>query len=170
MKQQSRKMAVCGMTAALGVVIMLLGAVLGLGMYLSPMLVGLCLIPIGKEWGVKYHLMLWAVIGLLSLILVSNVEQNLMFIGLFGWYPALRPKLQNLPRTLRLCVKLLIFNVIVISLEVLIMTVLVPETMGTVFTVVLLVMGNITFVLYDFAIPRFEIITRKYLKKIFPKR
>ena len=167
MKQQSRRMAVCGMTAALGVVLMVLGAILELGMYVCPMFVGLCLIPIGKEWGIKYHLMLWAAIGLLCLMLVSNLEQNLMFIGFFGWYPALRPRLQHLPSLPRLIVKLLLFNCIVIAIEALIMLVLVPEVMGAVFTLILLALGNVTFLLYDFAIPRFEWLAKKHLKKIF---
>ena len=167
MKQQSRRMAVCGMTAALGVVLMVLGAILELGMYVCPMFVGLCLIPIGKEWGTKSHLILWAAIGLLCLMLVSNLEQNLMFIGLFGWYPALRPRLQRLPPLLRLVVKLALFNAIVIAIEALLILVLVPEAMGAVFTAVLLILGNVTFLLYDFAIPRFEWLARKHLKKIF---
>lgn len=167
MKQQSRRMAVCGMTAALGVVLMVLGALLELGMYVCPMFVGLCLIPIGKEWGIKYHLMLWAAIGLLCLMLVSNLEQNLMFIGLFGWYPALRPRLQRLPSLPRLLMKLALFNAIVVAIEALLILVLVPEAMGTVFTVILLVLGNVTFLLYDFAIPRFEWLANKHLKKLF---
>lgn len=167
MKKQSKKIAVCGVMAALGVVIMLLGNVLGLGMYLSPMLVGLCLIPVGQKWGTKYQILLWIAIGLLSLVLVSNPEQDLMFIGLFGWYPALRPKLQTLPPIPRMMVKLLIFNVVVVTLEALLMLVLVPESMGTALTVVLLVLGNVTFLAYDFVIPRFVTLTRKYWKAVF---
>ena len=167
MKQQSRRMAVCGMTVALGVVLMVLGAILELGMYVCPMFVGLFLIPIGNKWGVKYHLLLWAAISLLCLMLVSNLEQNLMFLCLFGWYPALRPRLQRLPRLPRLLVKLALFNAIVIAIEALLILVLVPEAMGTALTVILLALGNVTFLLYDFAIPRFEWLANKHLKKIF---
>ena len=167
MKQQSRRMAVCGMTVALGVVLMVLGAILELGMYVCPMFVGLFLIPIGNKWGVKYHLLLWAAISLLCLMLVSNLEQNLMFLCLFGWYPALRPRLQRLPRLPRLLVKLALFNAIVIAIETLLILVLVPEAMGTALTVILLALGNVTFLLYDFAIPRFAWLADKHLKKIF---
>lgn len=166
MKKQSKRIAVCGVTAALGVVIMLLGNVLGLGMYLAPMLVGLSLAAIGKEWGSKYQLLLWLAIGLLSLIIVSNLEQNLMFICLFGWYPILRPKLQLLPPLLRILLKLLIFNVIVISLEAFLLLILVPESLETEILILLLILGNVTFFVYDLAVPRFEILAMKYWKKI----
>lgn len=167
MKHQSRKMALCSMTAALGVVVLLLGSVLGLGMYVGPLLVGMCLIPIGKEYGTKYQLMLWIVISILSFILVPNPEENLMFAGLFGWYPALYPKLEKLPRIPRLIVKLLLFNVIVISLEALVILVLVPEILDGPMIAMLLLMGNVMFLLYDRVIPNFDLIAKRYLKKLF---
>ena len=167
MKHQSRKMALCSMTAALGVVVLLLGSVLGLGMYVAPLLVGMCLIPIGKEYGTKYQLMLWIVISILSFILVPNPEENLMFAGLFGWYPALYPKLEKLPRIPRLIVKLLLFNVIVISLEALVILVLVPEILDGPMIAMLLLMGNVMFLLYDRVIPNFDLIAKRYLKKLF---
>lgn len=169
MKTLSKRISVCSMMAAVGVVVMLLGAVLGLGMYVCPVIVGLCLIPIGRDYGTKYQIMLWIVISILSFILVPNPEENLMFAGLFGWYPALWPKLQKLPKLLRLLLKLLLFNVIVIAIEALVMLVLVPEIMGTAMLLVLLVLGNIVFLLYDKLIPRFDIIARRYLKKAFHK-
>ena len=147
MKTQSRRMAVCGVSAALGVVLMLLGNVLGLGMYLVPMIVGVFLIPIGKTWGIKYHVLLWIAIGILSLLLVSNPEQNLVFIGLFGWYPILRPVLQKLPLSLRVILKILVFNVIIVELEALVMLVLLPESMNAGMLILLLLVGNVTFLL-----------------------
>lgn len=156
MRQQALKAAACGVTTALCVVLMLLGTILGLGMYLSPILAGFCLIPIGKKWGAKHQLLVWIAVSLLCLMLVPDAEQNLMFIGLFGWYPALRPKLQRLPPALRILAKVLLFNIIVIALEALITLVLVPEHLGPVFAAALLALGNLVFILYDAAIPRFE--------------
>ena len=53
MKTKARMLAVCSMMCALGVVILLLGAVLDLGMYLCPILVGLLTVPLGKKYGLK---------------------------------------------------------------------------------------------------------------------
>lgn len=166
MKKQSKQIAVCGITTALGVVLMFLGNTLGLGMYLVPMLISMFLAPIGRAWGKKFQILLWLAIGLLSLILVPAPEQNLMFLGLFGWYPILRPTLQTLSNILRIAVKFLIFNFVVILLEALVILVLVPEVLGTTLTILLLVLGNITFFVYDIAIPRFESLTEKHLKNI----
>ncbi|MBR3705253.1 MAG: hypothetical protein IKM11_07195 [Oscillospiraceae bacterium] len=167
MSKVSRRLAICSVTAALGVVLMLLGAVLGLGTYMAPMFVGWCLIPIGKEYGVKYQTMLWIVISLLSALFVANIEQNLMFIFLFGWYPIVRPKIQRLSRIFRFIVKLLLFNAVVISVEAAIITFFIPEAMEVWMAIVLIVLGNATFFFYDFAFPVFELLADLYLKKLF---
>ena len=167
MKRQSKRLAMCAMTAALGVVLMLLGTFLGLGIYMAPMFVGWCLIPIGKEYGVRYQIMLWIVISLLCAIFVTDIEQNLMFAFLFGWYPIARTKLQKLQKFPRIFTKLLLFNGIVIALEAVVITLLVPEAMEALMAILLIVLGNITFFLYDRAFPVFEFLSDRYRKKLF---
>ena len=166
LKKQSKQIAVCGITVALGVIFMLLGSVLGLGMYLVPMLIGMFLTVIGRTYGKKFQILLWLAISLLSFILVASPEQNLMFLGLFGWYPIMRSTLQKLSTVLRVAAKFLIFNFVVIGLECLLILVLFPEALGTTLTILLLILGNITFFVYDLAIPRFEYLAAKHLKKI----
>lgn len=169
MRDQSRRMAVCSVAAALGVVVLLLGAVLELGIYVCPMVVGLCLIPIGRRFGVKYQLLLWIVISFLSFLLVPNPEENLVFAGLFGWYPALQPRMQKLPKILRALLKLLLFNAVVIALETLVLYVLVPEAIDSAMLVLLLLLGNVMFVMYDRVIGRFDVIEEN-LKKRFSRK
>lgn len=168
--KQSKTIAMCGVMAALSVIVMLLGAALGLGMYLSPMIAGICLIPVGGKYGKKYHVILWLAVSLLSFMLVPNMEENLMFLCLFGCYPIIRPYFQKLPSILKTAVKLLYFNVVFIGLEVLILTVLVPETIGTIMMIILIVLGNLTFVCYDFVLPHMERLLAKYLGKIMNAR
>ena len=165
MNKQTKGLAVCSVMAALGVVILLLGAALGLGTYVCPVIVGMSLIPVGREYGTSRQLMLWGVISVLSVLLVPDPEETLMFAGLFGWYPALRPRLQPLPPVLRIAAKLLLFNVVIVALEALVMMVLVPEVMSTPMMIALLLLGNVTFLLYDRAIPLFDVIVKKYRKR-----
>jgi len=158
----AKTMAVCAMTAALSVVLMIIGGVLGLGMYASPMIAGLCLLPVGRICGRKYQWMVWAAVSVLSLLVVPEAEQNLMYIALFGLYPLLYPGFQRLKGRIRLLCKLAYFNVTVLAVEALVMMVLAPEAMSVLLAVVLLVMGNIVFVCYDFLLPRAEGIFRRF--------
>lgn len=146
------------MMAALCVVLMVLGAVLELGMYACPLFAGLCFIPIGQKYGRKYHFTLFVASSILCFLMVPNMEENLMFAGLFGWYPIVRPMLQKFPMVIRWICKLAIFNIVVIAIEWLVMTILVPEAIGGVLLWVLLILGNITFLAYDFMIPRVEVL------------
>lgn len=164
MRNKSRRMAVCSMSCALCVVLMWLGAVLDLGMYAAPLFAGLFLIPIGIKYGSRYQLTVWVASSLLSLILISNMEQNLLYFGLFGWYPVLRPKLQRLPGPVRLAVKLAVFNLIVIAIEALVVLLLVPEELAGWMVAVLLVMANLTFIAYDFLIPRMTLLMGRFVK------
>ena len=162
----SKRIAVCGMTAALSVVVMIIGGVLGLGMYASPMIAGICLTPIDRKYGARYQWTLWAAVSLLSFILVPNAEQNLMYLCFFGLYPIVQPLFEKLPRKLGWVCKLLYFNVTVIAVEALVMLVLVPEVMGTAMLIVLLLMGNVIFVCYDFLLPRSDLLFRKYFGRL----
>ena len=165
MRSGTRAMAVCAMTAALSVVVMLLGAVLELGMYAAPLFAGLFFIPVGWRFGRKYHVMLYVVSSVLCFLLVPNVEENLMLAGLFGWYPIVRPWLQKLPKFLRLPLKLLVFNAAVIAVEALVLLVLVPESLGSVLLWIMLALGNVTFLLYDILIPRMTVLLDNVLKR-----
>ena len=105
----SRRMAVCGVAAALCVVLMVLGSALGVMTYVCPMLAGLVVGAVREELGLRDALTLWAAAGLLGLLLVPELEMAALFAGLFGWYSALRPALEGLPRWRRRLVKSALF-------------------------------------------------------------
>ena len=117
----------------------------------------------GSLLGKKYHITLWLAVFALSFLLVPDIEQSLMFLCLFGCYPVLRPLFERLPRIPRLLCKLLFFNAVAIALEALVMLLLVPETMQTPLLLLLLVLGNVVFVLYDVLIPRIAYLLNKRL-------
>ena len=154
MRTSAKRIALCAMMSALGVVLMVLGAALELGVYACPLLVGLCFVPIGKKFGIRYHIIVYAVTGILCLILVPNIEENLVFAAFFGWYPMVRPVLEKLPKIFSWVLKFLIFNAVIVAVEWLVITVFAPEAMPNVLLWTLLLLGNITFFVYDLAIPK----------------
>lgn len=163
--KHTRPMALGAIIAALSIVLMLLGAVLELGTYAAPMLCGLLLIPLGNQWGIKYQTACYIAVSLLSFLLIPNAEQNLIYAGLFGWYPIARPALQKLPPLLRLLAKAVIFNVVILAVEALVLLVLAPEAMTNGMIAILLILANITFLAYDLVIPKAELLTARILNK-----
>lgn len=164
---QTRKIALCGMMSALSVVIMAIGALLGIGIYAAPMLAGLLLLPLGITLGRKEQLLVWISASLLCLMLIGDWEQNLMYLCLFGLYPILYPLFQKLPKGLRLMAKLAFFNLVTVAAEALVLLVLVPEPLNAGMILALLAVGNLTFLLYDWLIPLYALILHKHLNRIF---
>lgn len=162
---QSKVIAHCGMMTALSVVLMILGHVLGLGLYISPLLAGLCLMPIGQKFGPKYQWLVWGAASLLSFILVSEMEQNLMYLTIFGLYPILQPMFERLPRQLILPCKLLYFNAVFIAVEALVIFLIVPEIMPSWMFILLVALGNVVFLLYDRILPRAHLLLHRYFGK-----
>ncbi|MBR6786669.1 MAG: hypothetical protein IKM26_01935 [Clostridia bacterium] len=162
----SKRIAECGMICALCVVIMIVGAWIGIGLYASPMFAGLFLIPLGRKYGRKYHLALWLAVSIISIILVPEIEQNLMFLCFFGCYPILQPYFHRIEKKpLRALGKLLYFNILIFAVEMLVMYVLVPEAMHWAMLAAFMVLFNLTFICFDFIIPRFELLLKRYVGK-----
>ena len=163
----AKRVAVCGMMIAANVVIMILGAAIGIGIYMAPMLAGLLPLPIGNSLGNTYQVLCYVSVSIISALLVPDPEAVLMFAGFMGWYPIVRPRLQRLPKFPRILLKLILFNCIMIGIEALLMLVLVPEIEASWYLILLLGMGNLVFLLYDNLIPRFLQLLHHYLGRLF---
>ncbi|MBQ3762327.1 MAG: hypothetical protein II875_10025 [Clostridia bacterium] len=153
MTRPSRGIALGGVFTALSVVILWLGAVSGLGTYASPMLSGIALIPVGRALGRKYHVLCFIASGALCMLLSADWEMNLLFVFLLGWYPIVRPKLQTLRKPMRILAKAALFNVCAAAAEALTLLVIAPEAVGFWMAAALWLLGNVTLILYDFALP-----------------
>ena len=154
--KHARGIAISGVFTALAIGLMWIGALSGVGTYAVPLLAGIALIPVGQALGKKYHLLSFAAVSLLSFLLSADWEQNLMFAGLMGWYPILRPALERLKKPLRILLKLAIFNVMAVAVELLVTLVFVPTAEALWLLVALLLIGNVAFLIYDAALPKFE--------------
>lgn len=106
----------------------------------------------------------------LSFMLVPDIEQNLLFLCMFGCYPILRSFFHKLPKALCLLSKFLYFNIVVIALEALVMLFFVPEAMEAPLLLLLLLLGNVTFFCYDLLLPRVQLLLDRRLGRFLPPR
>lgn len=99
----------CGMMAALGAVLMLLGGVLAVFTYAAPLLASVCLIPVLREFGKKSAWLCWLATAVICVLLCPDKELA-FFYTVFGYYPVLRGVLQRIrSKPLRIAVKLAYF-------------------------------------------------------------
>ena len=73
-RNESRRVALCGVLCALGIALLLLGSVLQIGTYAAPMLACFLLVPVGEEYGPKYMLLLYLATAVLSVLLLPDQE------------------------------------------------------------------------------------------------
>lgn len=149
----AKNMALCGVTAALAVVIMCLGGIIPVATYICPMLCALLLslvVPIaGKRLGWVWY----AVVSILALLLGPDKEAAGVFLFL-GYYPIIKPWLDQ--RKLSFLWKLVLFNIAILILYGLLIWVFGLEgvvedfkTAGMVLTIATLILGNVCLFLLD---------------------
>ena len=160
---KAKPIALGGVLAALAVTVMLLGGLIPVGTYVAPMLAALPLIVLLRELPTPLCVGWYAVTALLSVLLCPEKETAFVFVFL-GWYPILRPRLEKLPTVLRLGLKLLIFNLAIAALYGLLIFVfqldaLVQEARetGKLLLAVMLLLGNLCFLLFDLLLKRLSL-------------
>ena len=97
--------------AAAGTAVMLLGALVPVFTYCSPLLASLFLLPVIDVCGKRNALLVWAVPSVLVLLIGADKEAAFFYL-FFGWYPVAKDALDRIgPKALRFLLKLLLFSV-----------------------------------------------------------
>lgn len=165
MKQmrQSSKTAVCAMVAALSVVVMML-TVIPVLTYTAPAFAGLLLIIIVIEIDKKWAVGVYAAVSALGLLIATDKEAAVMYLVFFGYYPIIKAILESkLPRWAEIVIKFLLFNVAMVGCYFILIKVFgMPmddmNELGKYGPLILLAMGNVVFLLYDFALTKLVIV------------
>ena len=172
MREQSRKVALCGVLCGLAVVVLLLGGLFSLAVYCAPLLAMAVLLPVLEEYGPGTAGAAYGAVAILALLLVPDRETALVYV-FFGWYPILRPRIAALPSLpVRLVCRLgvcglsmfLLYGVTIRLLGLIAVT---EELGGGWLTAALAVMGCAVFLLLDLALGRLTVLWRRKLRRRF---
>lgn len=171
-QEQSRRMALGGLMAALSVVILLLGGVVPLATFACPILAMVCLLPVLREYGPRLALVLYAAVAVLALLLAADKELALFYVFL-GYYPVAKPRLDQLSSPLlRLLCKCGLFTGSTTAMYLLILYLFRLEAVAAEFAgysagfvALLLLLGNLTFLVLDRALERLAFLYDRVLRK-----
>ncbi len=158
--KKSAQVALGGLASALCLLFMFMTGMIPFATYVLPAAAGVVLVAVVCENGNKTALLVYIAVSLLSIFIVPDREAAFMFIFFFGYYPIIKEKLDTIPfPPLRFIVKMVIFNVAIIAGYFFIIYALgIPDILtdfgdfGRYSVYVLLGLGNITFIVYDFAL------------------
>lgn len=170
MMKQTMKVAYGGMLTALSVALMFLTGLVPFATYALPAIAGILLISAVMELGTGWAIGIYIAVGLLSIIIAPDKEAAVMYITLFGYYPILKKYLEKIKlRFIEWIGKLSLFNatVIVSGLFVFFVIGIEEDIMAKGWYIpVLLILGNIMFILYDISLSR---LISFYFFRIAPK-
>lgn len=172
MREQSRKVALCGVLCGLAVVVLLLGGLFSLAVYCAPLLAMAVLLPVLEEYGPGTAGAAYGAVAILALLLVPDRETALVYV-FFGWYPILRPRIAALPSLpVRLVCRLGVcglsmFLLYGVTIRLLGLTAVTEELGGGWLTAALAVMGCALFLLLDLALGRLTVLWRRKLRRRF---
>lgn len=168
--KKSSKIALCGVLSAMSVMLMLFSYFPYLTLAI-PAVAGLVFVILVIEIDSK-----WAFLAFLSsavlVAFLAEADAKIMYIAFFGYYPILKERLERLRRpALEYLLKFLVFNAVMVSVYTVMIKVFgMPlDEMGDFgkWTVlVMLVVGNITFLLYDYAVSG---MIAAYMRVLHPK-
>ena len=86
-RSKTRRIALCGVMAALSLALMLLAGVMPTSSYALAALAGIVLMPLVTEFGAKASASAFACVAVLAFLLVADKEVVMLFTCFLGWYP-----------------------------------------------------------------------------------
>ncbi len=161
-------MALCGVLAALAVTVMVLGGVIPVATYCTPLLAAIMLIPVLEQCGKKLAWAWFVSVAVLASLLCPDTEAAILF-WCIGHYPIVRQDLNRIRvKALRIPAKLLVFNLALVLMAALMSLVFglgqVMENLlqdGPWVFVLTLLLGNGVFLLTDQVLHRIGAIFRR---------
>ena len=148
--KNSKKLTFSAVLSALAVAIMYIGAALEVLDLSTAAIASICVMVVLSELGMRYAFLTFATIGVLSMILLPLKTAAIMFIGFLGFYPMAKCFFERKFRGwLCLILKIALLNVCTFAMLLLVRYVM-AEALW--FEIMVLVLANIVFVVYDYAL------------------
>ena len=154
------KIAFGGMMAAAAVVVMSLGGLIPVATFVCPMICMLVLVLVSRMCGSRIGCAWYGTVAILSILLCPDKEAAAIFAFL-GYYPIIKTRLEC--HKFALLWKVLIFNGSVLIMYQILIRIfgfgylsVEFRNAGVIFTMVLLLLGNICFLLLDMVLTRWN--------------
>lgn len=170
--------ALCGIVSALSLIMMFFLSLIPSFEYVSPAVAGLLIWIVKDQINTKWAVVSYISVAILSQFLSPNIEARMLFVFLLGYYPILRDYFANIKyKAVQLLLKLVLFNITAVAAYWLIINIFGMaeilkdmNEMGQYGSWILLGLGNIAFLAYDFFLGLFFPFYVKLLKPRIAKR
>lgn len=149
----TKKLALCGVLSSLQVVILYLSSVFNvIDLTLAAATVFVMIFAV-LEIGGKYPFIMYAVVSLLSLLILPQKFSAVVYALFFGWYPMAKMFFERFNGIIAWVLKILTFNASFIIIYNICISVLGLEGSGDIdtslYNAIMLILGNIAFLMFD---------------------
>lgn len=110
--KQTKKIAISSLCASLGVVFLYLGVIISVMDMTAALLASVLVLFCVVEMGYAYAFSVYAIISVLSLLLLPNPSPAWMFIAAFGYIPIMKFGFEKIFKKFAWIPKLLLFNLL----------------------------------------------------------
>lgn len=166
-KMQTKKLTVCAMLSALGVVLLWLGSAIEVVDVSMAVIASLFCVFAVIEYGGSAPWLVFLVTGVLSLILLPQKTPAVMYLLFFGYYPILKEKLEKKRKLTAWIFKELLFNAALILMLVLSRFLLMGsgEMQSAWIFLAVALLAEVVFPVYDLALTRLISLYLFHLRK-----
>lgn len=169
--KKSKQIALCSMLAALTLTMMFLGSVIWAFTYVAPLAGSVIMLIICDVANRKNAFLTYLAISIISVFFLPDKECALTYVFFFGYYVIIRDSIEKIkPKALSFTVKVLIYNVGIISSQLLLIYVFnVPldNSWGKWGIALLVALANIVFLTYELMLSRLIMLYNyKYKKRV----
>lgn len=152
----TKRLTVCAMLCALGVVMLWLGSVIEIAELSMAVIASLLCVFAVIEYGNPSAFLVFAVTAVLSLILLPNKGTAAVYLLFFGYYPILKGIFERRARFVRWLLKEAVFHAALVAIFLAWRFLLFPveNVISPWLYLVALIFAEVTFLLYDVALTR----------------
>ncbi len=154
MKASTKKIALAAVMAALCVIILFLGSVISVLDLSSAALTSIVIVLCVIELDGLYPWLVWAVSSTLSLLLLPDKFGALVFLVFVGYYPMAKRFFERFSKLLQWILKVLFFNLALSLIIFFSKSVLGLQESPVEFSIIVYLICNLTFIIYDIALTR----------------
>ena len=166
-KEKTKRIAICAALSALGVVTLYLGSFISVLDMSMAVIASVFTVIAVIEYGKGAPWLVYAVTGILSLVLLPEKSPALLYICFMGFYPIIKEKLESKRKIVSWVFKEVIFNVTLAVMLLLSNLVFSPTAEEPWYwMLIFVILAEIVFPIYDLALTR---VISFYIYKLRPR-
>ncbi len=153
-KRKTTATAFSGIAIALIVILLFIASIVDVLDYTASAICGLIVTFILVEFGASFAIAVYASSTILCIIMIPSKIAAVLYITFCGWYSFIKPRLERIREPWGTILKFLIFNGVLALIVFLTLKIFMIEKISTFVIVLLVLVSNFTFLLYDILITK----------------